>query len=310
MSIEEFVDMVMKTVREPGKIAAAITDLEISIDASEDYIRYFRPGYIVMEPPPLLFVIGDLHGDFDTLVEILRRENIIDCLEKGDCGVVFLGDYIDRGLYQVETVTAVYMLKTLYPGRVVLLRGNHEPPILIIPHPHDFIRVLQRRFSDKYMELYRGFFHSFQKLPLLAVIPGKILFLHGAPTLRVLRRRSFEEAFSLDTLSFSDDVMEDVLWSDPIDEAGVDAYPSPRGVGHLVGPSVTMRTLQLARVEIIVRGHEAVRYGYKFNHRKRMVTVFTSKAPSYSTEHAAYLRLDDNSLENLPGSIDTKIRLV
>ncbi len=310
MDLSGFMDTVKRIVEEPGRIAATITDLELAVDASEDYIRYYKPGYIVLDPPPRLYVIGDLHGDYETLLEIMRRESIVEGLENGDAVVVFLGDYIDRGLYQLETITAVYLLKILYPGRVVLLRGNHEPTILVIPHPHDFILTLKTRFPEEYQDLYRGFFHSFQKLPLLAILPDKILFLHGAPTVRVLNYRSFEEAFSLDVPVFSDDVVEDVLWSDPIDNAGGDAYPSPRGVGYLVGPSVTMRAIQLAGVEVIVRGHEVARYGYKFNHRKRMVTVFTSKAPTYNIEHAAYLKLDEKGLRDLPNGIDTRIQLL
>ena len=43
-----------------------------------------------------------------------------------DTNYLFMGDFVDRGFYSVETFLLLLALKVRYPDRITLIRGNHE----------------------------------------------------------------------------------------------------------------------------------------------------------------------------------------
>lgn len=87
------------------------------------------------------YIIGDLHGNFASL---LKFENSFWSLGPLLCPatLLFLGDYVDRGLFSLEVAIYLLTYKVLNPTKVILIRGNHE------------IREIQKMFTFLTCELF------------------------------------------------------------------------------------------------------------------------------------------------------------
>lgn|GEM_PF-4954088 len=78
-----------------------------------------------------LFVRADLHADARSLLEnleVCKSEGLLDANYKvtPNSHLVFLGDYADRGNYNLETLQLLMSLKAENPEGIHLMRGNHE----------------------------------------------------------------------------------------------------------------------------------------------------------------------------------------
>eukprot|EP01107_Rhizomastix_libera_P000654 TRINITY_DN1127_c0_g1_i2.p1 TRINITY_DN1127_c0_g1~~TRINITY_DN1127_c0_g1_i2.p1 ORF type:complete len:307 (-),score=29.66 TRINITY_DN1127_c0_g1_i2:72-992(-) len=232
-------------------------------------------------------VCGDVHGQFHDLIELFRIGGEIP-----NTNYLFMGDYVDRGYYSVETVTLMVALKVRYPQRITITRGNHESRQ--ITQVYGFYDECVRKYGNA--NVWKYFTDLFDYLPLTALIDSKIFCLHGglSPSLETLDHiRSIDRVQEVP----HEGPMCDLLWSDPDEKAGWNI--SPRGAGYIFGQDVAIQFNHNNGLSLVSRAHQLVMEGYSWAHDQNVVTIFS--APNYCYRcgnQAAFMELDDKMNRN------------
>eukprot|EP01016_Furgasonia_blochmanni_P055344 TRINITY_DN9238_c0_g1_i2.p1 TRINITY_DN9238_c0_g1~~TRINITY_DN9238_c0_g1_i2.p1 ORF type:complete len:313 (+),score=46.94 TRINITY_DN9238_c0_g1_i2:228-1166(+) len=227
-------------------------------------------------------ICGDIHGQFHDLMELFRIGG-----KAPDTNYLFLGDYVDRGYYSVETVSLLCALKVRYRDRVTILRGNHETRQ--ITQVYGFYDECFRKYGNA--NAWKYFTDLFDYLPLTAVVENQIFCLHGglSPSIDTL-----DHIKQLDRVQEvpHEGPMCDLLWSDPDDIVGFGQ--SPRGAGYTFGQDISEQFNHTNKLSLIARAHQLVHDGYSLTHDKNVVTLFS--APNYCYRcgnQAAIIELDE-----------------
>lgn len=232
---------------------------------------------------PLAQICGDIHGQFYDLIELLKVGG--DC---PDTNYLFLGDFVDRGFYSVETFLLLLALKVRYPDRITLIRGNHESRQ--ITQVYGFYDECLRKYGS--VNVWRYCTDIFDYLPLAAVVDEKVFCVHGglSPSINTLDQiRVLDRKQEVP----HDGAMCDLMWSDPED---IDGWGlSPRGAGYLFGGDVVKKFNRMNDLTLIARAHQLVMEGYKEMFEAALVTVWSAPNYCYRCGNvAAILELDEH----------------
>lgn len=247
-------------------------------------------GRLVNVPPAgEAIIVGDIHGDLESLAHILKSSSFVEKARKGEnLLLVFLGDYGDRGIYSPEVYYVVLKLKEMFFQNVVLMRGNHEGPDDLLAYPHDLPLHLRRKFGEDASDVYIKFRKLFNHLHNAVLIEERFILLHGGVP---------SKASNINDLAYAHEKhpreshLEEILWSDP--REGINGiYASPRGAGRFFGEDVTNKFLRMLKVKALIRGHEPSQDGFKTNHGAKVLTLFSRRGSPYYNTHGAYLQLD------------------
>lgn len=234
-------------------------------------------------------VVGDIHGQFFDLIEIFKIGGWCP-----DTNYLFLGDYVDRGMFSVETISLLVCLKLRYPNRVHLIRGNHESRG--VTQSYGFYTECSRKYGNA--NVWHYFTDMFDFLTLSVVINDQIFCVHGGMLARLCQgpggRRGSRDLLaglspsihSIDQIKIIDRFREiphegpmaDLVWSDPDPERDEFSL-SPRGAGYTFGAQVVKKFLAVNGMSHILRAHQLCQEGFQVLYDDRLSTVWS--APNY-----------------------------
>jgi len=227
-------------------------------------------------------VVGDVHGQFYDVLELFKIGG-----RPPTHNYLFLGDYVDRGYYSLETVSILLCLKVRFPHRITMTRGNHE--CRQITQVYGFYDECLRVYGNT--EVWKHFTSTFDCLPLGAMVDGKIFCPHGglSPSLE-----SIDEILELDRFVEipHDGPICDLMWSDPDERPGWSI--SPRGAGYTFGQNISEQFNRDNGLQFIIRAHQLIMDGYQWQHDDGVLTLFS--APNYCYRcgnMAAILQIDE-----------------
>lgn len=258
-----------------------------------------EPLFIHLKSPCSVF--GDIHGNFADMAYFLEKTVAFDdiMLKYTIPHLLFLGDYVDRGAFSLECVMYLFALKVINPGKVTLLRGNHESPevngdIDVYGYSSFKYQCLDKFGRDRGIDVWIAVNEVFQYLPVIADIDKKIFCVHGGlpqysggedRRLEILSDASFPRIPVVQCADPSNAVqrmmVNDLLWSDPappdhpLDRFGFG--PNPRGPDiKTFGSRAVDMFCERYNYQYIFRAHQEKADGLRVSDNARVVTIFST----------------------------------
>ena len=245
-------------------------------------ILFEEPNVLELSSP--ITVCGDIHGQ---LFDLFKLFDIAGHISPDNNNVyLFMGDYVDRGYYSLETFAYLIALKIKYPSRIYLLRGNHES------------RQVNQMYGF-YNDCVQAYGHigvwslandTFDLLPISAIVDQKVFCVHGGLS------KGIDLIEQLDLLQRRVELppegsLCDLCWSDPAD---VQQWTmNQRGAGWMFGKPQVEQFLHANNLKFIARSHQLAMNGYQWYFDNQLITVWS--APNYmyrAGNKATVMKLD------------------
>jgi len=286
-----------KSLKEILEVPQKISKLNYSIISAilDEAKKMFNDENLLLEfannSENQIFIIGDIHGNLTSLLKFIELFKSIKPIR-----VIFLGDIVDRGPYQLECLIIVLILKILEPNTYYLLKGNHET--LEMNKYYGFYQDFTTRFKneanfDEILALYH-------LLPYAALINNQILCVHGGipEDIDILSKLKGIKTNDLPKIrdSLSKELIQ-ITWNDP--KENIQGFTeSFRGPGiKFFGKDVFEEFINYNNLSSLIRSHEMFPEGYKWFFDNRLLSIFSSEnyRKGYNKNSASYAMINKDN---------------
>lgn len=253
-----------------------------------------EPNLLSLQDP--VTVVGDIHGQYYDLLKLLELGG-----NPEQTKYLFLGDYVDRGMFSIEVILLLYALKINFPSTILLLRGNHE--CRQMTSMFSFRKECLYKFD---LEVYESFMESFDMLPMSCILNNSFLAVHGGISPELISVKDIQNLNRFVEPPKSG-LQCDLLWSDPVDSNDgkiPEVYKNngSRGCSYYFGGEASRKFLKDNDLVSIIRAHEAQKDGYKMQFWNgpdfpSLITIFS--APNYCDcykNKGAIIKFDNSTL--------------
>ena len=227
-----------------------------------------------------VLIVGDTHGFISSTRRIIQP-----FLKEKVKSLIFLGDYVDRGVHGLVNFALILALFCAWPENVVILRGNHE----------DSSMNLNYGFQQELLSYYPfGTFKQMEELldrlydhlSIAVITPQRSIGLHGGIP------QDIESIYDLEIIPkphsklalISDPnerkkaqiIFEQIRWNDPREKQEAEWEKSFRGF-YFFNQKVVNNFLEKSNAKRIIRAHESGRGGYMSLFNGELLHVFSAE---------------------------------
>lgn len=319
MEKESILESILKNIIDSyyDRKSVSIIDKNIDIfslfinDLAEYYKRYPKWLYLNDLKSEEIVVVGDIHGDFDALLKIIKIK-----LSHPHLNLIFLGDFIDRGSNSNEVILSVIILNLLFLNTVFILPGNHEL--------FNYFRYQNADFwnqDGKITLLYNPLINLIEYLPLIINVDNSIMTLHGGffgydskseDDNNFISNLKYKKGLSLRELIKKDsEKIFEIVWADYLEKKEEAFFSSLLGRPVKLNQDI-LKLFNDYQIKLIFRGHQPSMKGITFD--GRVITLLTSsiysnmgKLPGRLIAHITnkHTNRGNNLFNNLNTNTDT-----
>lgn len=270
-----------------GKVIAEEIVQNICMKLME--VLHQEDNLLILQSP--INVVGDIHGQYEDL------KVLFDVAGGYEKKYLFMGDYVDRGYFSLNTFLLLATLKLEYKDSYFLLRGNHE--CRSITKNYGFYDEILVNYGNT--SIWSRVMDVFDLLPLCAVIDNDIFSVHGglSPAIPLISLvNDLDRKAEIPT----NGPIADLLWSDPEPSKKCEFNPvSQRGAGVLFGEIAAVKFCHVNRLRLITRSHQLAQDGYAYYFKDmskipegRCLLVWSAPDYGYSAGNAASVLILDS----------------